>query len=227
VAIKKKKHEKLDNKNIQRVIDALNNENPITKKEACEMLNISYNTTRLSKIIDNYHEEKEYRRKRMSKNRGKPASKIELKDMIEMYLDGQPVTDIARYLFRSPAFVKANLDRIGVPTRVSEGEKFIVPDECVKYEFEVGEWVWFQDNRPDVRGGHAGKITKELPLKPERRLGHAYTIDYWIPMEWQEGFWVPWWPGIKRVKGWTTANAEDLASIQHLVDEYGINEAKL
>ena len=227
MAIKKKKHEKLDNKNIQRVIDALSSEKPITKKEACEMLNISYNTTRLSKIIDNYHEEKEYRRKRMSKNRGKPASKIELKDMIEMYLDGQPVTDIARYLFRSPAFVKANLDRIGVPTRVSEGEKFIVPDECVKYEFEVGEWVWFQDNRPDVRGGHAGKITKDLGLRPERRLGHAYKIDYWIPMEWQEGFWVPWWPGIKRVKGWTTAKAEDLASIQHLVDEYGINEEKL
>ena len=226
MAIKKKKHEKLDDTNIKRVIASLEGDNPITKKDACEMLNISYNTTRLSKIIDSFNEEQDYRKRRMAKNRGKPASKDELKEMIEMYLDGQTVANIAKFMYRSPAFIKANLDRIGVPTRISEGEKFIVPDECVKYNFEVGEWVWFQDNRPDVRGGHAGKITKDLGTN-EKRLGHAYTIDYWIPMEWQEGFWVPWWPGIKRVKGWTCSQAEDLASIQHLVDEYGINEKNL
>ena len=226
MAIKKKSYEKLDDTNIKRVITALEGDLPVTKKDACEMLNINYNTTRLSKIINNFKEEQEHRKARMAKNRGKPASKDELKEMIEMYLDGQTVTDIARYLYRSPAFVKGNLDRIGVPNRITEGEKFIVPDECVKYEFEVGEWVWFQDNRPDVRGGHAGKITKDLGTN-EKRLGHAYSIDYWIPMEWQEGFWVPWWPGIKRVLGWTTAKAEDLASIQHLVDEYGISEEKL
>jgi len=226
MAIKKKSYEKLDDTNIKRVIAALTSENPITKKEACEMLNINYNTTRLSKIIEGFKEDQEYRKIRMSKNRGKPASKDEMKQMIEMYLDGQTITDISKTMFRSPAFIKGNLDRIGVPTRITEGEKFIVPDECVKYEFEVGEWVWFQDNRPDVRGGHAGKITKDLGTH-ERRLGHAYMIDYWIPMEWQEGFWVTWWPGIKRVKGWTTARAEDLASIQHLVDTYGINEENL
>ena len=226
MAIKKKKHEKLDDTNIKRVIAALEGDSPITKKDACEMLNISYNTTRLSKIINGFKEEQEYRKRRMAKNRGKPASKEELKEMIEMYLDGQTVTNIAIYMFRSPAFIKGNLDRIGVPTRISEGEKFIVPDECVKYEFEVGEWVWFCDNRPDVRGGHAGKITKDLGTN-ERRLGHAYMIDYWIPMEWQEGFWVPWWPGIKRVKGWTCSKAEDLATIQHLIDEYNIDEENL
>jgi len=226
VAIKKKKHEKLDDTNIKRVIAALTSKNPITKKEACEMLNISYNTTRLSKIIEGFKEDQEYRKIRMSKNRGKPASKHELKEMIEMYLDGQTITNIAKILFRSPAFIKGNLDRIGVPTRITEGEKFMVPDECVKYEFDVGEWVWFNDNRPDVKGGHAGKITKDLGTN-ERRLGHAYMIDYWIPMEWQEGFWVAWWPGIKRVKGWTAQRAEELASIQHLVDTYGINEENL
>ena len=226
MAIKKKKHEKLDDTNIKRVIAALEGDSPITKKDACEMLNISYNTTRLSKIINGFKEEQEYRKRRMAKNRGKPASKEELKEMIEMYLDGQTVTNIAKYMYRSPAFIKGNLDRIGVPTRISEGEKFIVPDECVKYEFEVGEWVWFCDNRPDVRGGHAGKITKDLGTN-ERRLGHAYMIDYWIPLEWQEGFWVPWWPGIKRVKGWTCSKAEDLATIQHLIDEYNIDEENL
>ena len=226
MAIKKKAYEKLDDTNIKRVISALEGESPVTKKEACEMLNISYNTTRLAKIIENFREEQDIRKRRMSRNRGKPASKDELKEMIELYLDGQTLTDIAKYLYRSPTFIKTHLNRIGVPSRISEGEQFIVPDECVKYEFEVGEWVWFCDNRPDTRGGHAGKITKDLGTN-EKRLGHAYNIDYWIPMEWQEGFWVAWWPGIKRVKGWTAQRAENLASIQHLIDEYGINEEKL
>ena len=62
MAIKKKKYEKLDDTNIKRVIAALEGETPITKKEACEMLNISYNTTRLSKIIANFREEQEYRK---------------------------------------------------------------------------------------------------------------------------------------------------------------------
>ena len=57
MAIKKKKHEKLDDTNIKRVIAALEGDLPVTKKDACEMLNISYNTTRLSKIITNFEEE--------------------------------------------------------------------------------------------------------------------------------------------------------------------------
>ena len=47
MVIKKKSYEKLDDINIKRVIDALESEIPITKKDACEILNISYNTTRL------------------------------------------------------------------------------------------------------------------------------------------------------------------------------------
>ena len=73
MAIKKKSYEKLDDKNIQRVIDALEDKNPITKKEACEMLNISYNTTRLGKIINDYEDTKKHRRGMMDKNRGKPS----------------------------------------------------------------------------------------------------------------------------------------------------------
>ena len=38
--IRAKSHEKLDDTNLQRVWEALNSNTPITKKEACEMLNI-------------------------------------------------------------------------------------------------------------------------------------------------------------------------------------------
>jgi len=227
MAVKAKAHEKLDETNVERVLDYLQAEKPITKKEACEMLNISYNTTRLNNILAEYKERRDYRRNRMDQNKGKIATTDEIKEVIVNYLTGMNFAEISRNMFRSPTFVKNIVDRVGVPTKVAMGEKFIPPDECVKYEFEVGEWVWFNDNRPDTRGGKAGVITKDLGLNPERRLGRAYKIDYWIPMEWQEGFWVAWWPGIKRIKGETVAKAEDIASIQHLVDEYDLNTETL
>ena len=49
--VKKRSHEKLTDSNIQHVIGLLNAKSPITKKEACSILNISYNTTRLGTII--------------------------------------------------------------------------------------------------------------------------------------------------------------------------------
>ena len=40
MAIKSKSYEKLTNDNIKKVIDLLEADNPITKKEGCEILNI-------------------------------------------------------------------------------------------------------------------------------------------------------------------------------------------
>ena len=54
MAIKSKAHEKLSFDNIERVIQQLEQDNPITKKEACGMLNIRYNTTRLQRIIEDH-----------------------------------------------------------------------------------------------------------------------------------------------------------------------------
>ena len=47
---KKKSYENLTDSNIKNVISLLEAEKPITKKEACDILNISYNTTRLNKL---------------------------------------------------------------------------------------------------------------------------------------------------------------------------------
>jgi hypothetical protein len=230
VAIKKKKYEKLDDVNIKRVIAALEAEQPVTKKEACEMLNISYNTTRLRKIIDNYNSDVEYRRQRMAKNRGKPVDKYELQEIIEGYLAGVPVIKIAKNMFRSPAFIKSHIDRIGVPSKVAEGELFIPPDECVKYEFEIGEWVWFNDAHPNAKGGKAGVVVKDITESSKRAKieeCNVYTIHYWTYLEWQEGFWISWWPGLKGFRSHTAKLAYDMASIQHLMDEYGIKKERL
>ena len=230
MAIKKKAHEKLDDRNINRVMLELESETPVTKKEACEMLNISYNTTRLTKIINNYKEEQEYKKERQNKNRGKPVTQDDLKEIITKYLTGTPISHIATQLYRSPAFVKGHIDRIGVPTRVTLGEEFIVPDECVKDTFEVGEWVWFNDSHPNARGGKAGKIVENLTATSKRARQYeceSYTIHYWTGVEWQEDFWVPWWSGIKRWKSHTSKLSFEIGSIQHLIDDYGLNEETL
>lgn len=50
--VKVKEGEKLTPSNIEKVIGLLEIEKPISKKDACELLNISYNTTRLARIIE-------------------------------------------------------------------------------------------------------------------------------------------------------------------------------
>ena len=54
--VKKKDYENLTATNIEKVISHLRADSPISKKEACAMLNIAYNTTRLQNIIDDYED---------------------------------------------------------------------------------------------------------------------------------------------------------------------------
>lgn len=58
--------EKLEDENVLRVIKLLEDTNPITKKEACSLLNIAYNTTRLASIIDKYKERKTRERQKIA-----------------------------------------------------------------------------------------------------------------------------------------------------------------
>ena len=120
--LKKKSHENLTAQNIQHVISLLNptssQTKAITKREACSILNISYNTTRLDKIIEDYHEQILYRARRVAQNRGKPARPDEIEEVIKEYLSGENVSNIAKRLYRSPPFIKSILEKIGVTQRV-------------------------------------------------------------------------------------------------------------
>ena len=144
--VKKKSHEKLTDTNVQHVIDLLKNDSPITKKEACSILNISYNTTRLTNIIDEYLERLDYKNKRKAQNKGKPARDGEIVRVIEDYLDGESIMEIASHIFRSPSFVKGIIDRVGVPQRASVEQMKkgipVLPEACIAEEFETGEIVW-------------------------------------------------------------------------------------
>ena len=144
--VKKKEHEKLTQENIQHVITLLSSDKPITKKEACEILNISYNTTRLNRIIEDFQDKQNFRAKRKAQLKGKPASAAEIKEAITSYLRGDSVSQISQGMYRSTGFVRAILDRVGVPTRPASVEErkgyAFLPDECVSDEFAEGETVW-------------------------------------------------------------------------------------
>lgn len=178
--VKKKSYEKLTQQNIQHVINLLNptdsSTKAITKREACNILNISYNTSRLNKIIEDFHEQKEYRAKRVSQNRGRAARPDEIQDIIKEYLSGENVSNIAKGLYRSPTFVKSILEKIGVPQRPTRTEdrmqEYFLPEECVAEDFEVGEIVWSANHHaPAV-------IEKKLSIEYQDSKPGMQTVDY-------------------------------------------------
>lgn len=159
IRVKKKDHENLSASNIKKVISLLNPSTPgvpptgqptgvvktITKKEACDILNIAYNTTRLDKIIAEYYEQLEYVASRKKKNRGRAATNQEVSEAVAGYLRGDPIADIAKNLYRSSAFVKALIEKVGVPERVAgedSTEVDYLPEQCTAESFNIGDVVW-------------------------------------------------------------------------------------
>ena len=146
--IKSKSHEKLTDTNISHVVSLLEQDNPITKKEACSILNIRYNTTRLAKIIEEWRDTQEFRERRKAQNKGKAATKDEIRAVVQSYLDGDNVSTIAASIYRSPSFIKGIIERLGVPQKLAESDyegmkNAMLPEECVAEEFEYNEKVWY------------------------------------------------------------------------------------
>ena len=233
MAIRTKDYENITDANVQKVIDLLDADSPITKKEACEILNIRYNTTRLQKIIDDYLEVASYRDKRKSQNRGKGATRAEITQVIEEYLEGHTISDISKRMYRSPAFCRAILDRVGVPPKLTKEEhskcykhKYaMLPEECVKYSFEEGEVVWA------VRENKMAKVMREYslewqesmegirPTHYEKKYGCPYyRIHVHDPVDMSKTLF-PW----VTVTGYSSGSlAYDLGSLEHL-KKYGVN----
>ena len=157
--MRKKKHENLTQANITKVIELLNQTDgskPITKKGACGILNIAYNTTRLGNIITEHNETMEFRAIRKAQNKGKAATKQEITTAVAMYLEVATVSDVAKSLYRSPAFVKGIIERIGVPQKLSMTDyevrrNSLLPEQCVAEEFKPEEKIWaIRQNYPAI-----------------------------------------------------------------------------
>ena len=233
MAIKSKAHEKLSFDNIERVIQQLEQDNPITKKEACGMLNIRYNTTRLQRIIDDHLDLKAFRETRKAQNKGKMATEDEIRSVVRAYLDGDNISEIANSLYRSPAFVKNIVERVGIPQKLAdsdyEGKKnAMLPEECVSLEFDYNEKVWYpKRNRFAIikdeitqkyqseRRGYAcyGNITQCVNYE-DRWGGKCYKVYILDPCDTSQTLF-PWLDG-EKTGYWGTALAYELGSLKHL-----------
>jgi len=167
---------------------------PITKKDACQILGMAYNTTRLGNIIEQYKTRQARNAARRAELRGKPLSADELQYMISEYLEGESIDAISKATYRSTAMVKSVLEKNGVPIRVPGHSYFnpqLIPETAVRDRFAVGEVVY------SSRYDSTARIEAELQ---DARHGWVYRI--WLLSEkWMQSAYQP---------------AYELASLQHL-----------
>lgn len=186
--------------NISRVIRLLEPQEegvkPITKKDACQILGMSYNTTRLGSIIEEFKQKQARTAQRKAELRGKPASKEDIVYIISEYLSGETVDAISKMTYRSPTFIKRVLEENSVPIRVPGSSYFnpeMVPDGAQRDRFKVGEVVY------STKYDSTALIESE---KLTEKYGYIYRIfllsDKWLQSAWQEHY--------------------ELASLQHLRD---------
>lgn len=212
-----KKHENLTQANIIKVIELLNpkdDSKPITKKEACSILNIAYNTTRLGNIIAEFEEMQEFRARRKAQNRGKAATPAEIKDTVKAYLDGDNVSEIAKSLYRSPAFIKSIIDKIGVPQKLAhtdyEGRRnAMLPEQCVAESFETKEKIWA------IRQNYPAIVQRELQPEIAEQRGFKIYLVYTIEAT-QDDLSNTFFPYLEYAGKYHALAAYDMGSLRHL-----------
>lgn len=217
-AVKRKDHENLTDSNIEKVIAGLNATPPITKKQACIDLNITYNTTRLARIIEEYQESKARDKKLRDANRGKPAQNHEIKYTIEQYLEGTPMGEIANSLYRNNAFVKKIIEDVGVPTR-GVGETYMdynpLPEQCIADSFDPEEYAWSSKySAPCI-------IDKEISrsVDNESKVYRIYVLEpYEEPAE-------MYFKKVGKAGFYANQPAHELGKLDHL-KQYGIDIGK-
>mgnify|MGYP003957047833 FL=1 len=194
--VKVKDSEKLDDANLKYVIELLESDKPITKKEACGILRISYNTTRLGNIIAGYKERAATDARLRAKNRGKAASDGEVVRAIEEYLNGDAISEIAKFMYRSSGFIKGIINRYNVPVRSASSDYFspeLLPDDVLSEDFEPGELVW------SARYNTTARVDKLIQTQKE----HGKVYRLWIFGDRCRYAYQPWY---------------ELGSLEHLTD---------
>lgn len=184
--------------NISKVIRLLEPEEgvkPITKKDACQILGMAYNTTRLGTIIEEFKKKQSRDAERRAEKRGKPVTDDERIYIISEYLSGEPVDSISKSTYRSPAFVKSVLEANAVPIRVPGSSYFnpeLIPEGAMRDRFKVGEVVY--SARYDS--------TARIDFERENHPVHGWVYGIWLLSDkWLQSAYQP---------------ASELASLEHL-----------
>ena len=143
--VKVKATENLSETNVKYVISLLETENPVTKKEACSILNISYNTTRLGNIIQQHKDDLKFRKDMRKKLRGTPVSEQEEANIVASFLEGSAYTLISNSTYRSITLIKEVLEKNNIPSRDSDADYFkplLLPDENPKEWYNKGDLIY-------------------------------------------------------------------------------------
>lgn len=185
--------------NIARVIKLLEpieeGAKPITKKDACQILGMAYNTTRLGTIIEQFKTRQKRTAERKAQLRGKPVTQDEVQFIISEYLEGEPIDSISKSTYRSAAIIKGVLEKYSVPIRVPGHSYFdpqLIPEGAVRERFKIGEIVY------SARYDSTARIEGEQ--KDSRHGGWIYRV--WLLGEkWLQSAYQP---------------AYELASLEHL-----------
>ena len=168
---------------------------PITKKDACAMLGMAYNTTRLGTIIQEFKQKQERNAKLRAALRGKPVTNDELVYIVGEYLGGETVDAISKSTHRSTTFIKNVLETNEVPLRVPGHTYFdpqLIPEGAARDRFQVGEVVY--SARYDS--------TARIEAEHENSQKHGWVYRLWLMSDkWKESCYQP---------------ASELASLQHL-----------
>jgi hypothetical protein len=184
--VKVKESEKLDDNNVKYVIELLESNKPITKKEACSILRMSYNTGRLGNIIAGYKEREATTIRLKAKNKGKSATDSEVTRAIEEYLNGDSISEIAKFMYRSSSFIKGIIKKYNVPVRSTSSSYFspeLLPDEVLSESFKPGELVW------SARYNNTAVVEKLVQVHPE----HDNVYRVWVHGKNQRFASQPWY----------------------------------
>lgn len=193
----KLEQDKMTDANLQRVIDLLEPKEgvkAITKKDACQILGMSYNTVRLQQILDDYKNKVLREKKLRDEKRGKPADKSEVEFIVKEYLNNSSIEQIAKSLYRSHSFVKNILETHSVPIRSASYDYFkpnLIPEAASRTKFNIGEVVY------SARYDSTAKVISEQYTE---KYGYIYKI--WLLAErWQQ---------------YAFQEAYELASLEHI-----------
>ena len=145
---------------------------------------------------------------------GSKPTKAEIKDAIRGYLDGDNVSDIAKSLYRSSAFVKGIIDRIGVPQKLAhtdyEGRRnALLPEQCVAEEFEPNERIWaIKQNYPAI-------VQREIKPEDAESRGYKLYLVYTVEAQ-QEDLEKTYFPHLSFAGKYHALPAYDMGSLRHL-----------
>jgi len=177
--IRVKEGEDLSDAKLKEVISQLEKDNPITKKEACEMLNISYNTTRLNRIIEEYKENIEYHERRKKELRNTPLSKEDISYIISSYLETANLSEISKTTHRSTTVIKRVLEKYNIPLRSSDityHNPIFLSDESISEDYNKDDLVYSaRYDQPAYISKHLkDKIYRIWLIKDEQYAAQPY-----------------------------------------------------